>query len=46
MSPTCSVSVVILHTWHSLWMACIGDKLACSCIHASYKVAGTGDVVV
>ena len=46
MSLVCSVGVVLLHTWHSPWVTCIDDELACSCIHASYRMVGIGDVMV
>ena len=26
---------VLLHTCHSMWVACIGDLVVCSCIHVT-----------
>ena len=45
MSLVCIVSIVLLQTCHSLWVECIGDKMAFSYICASYEVAGTVDMV-
>ena len=45
MSLVCIVSVVLLYTWHLPWVACTRDVMACSCIHASYRVARTRGMV-
>ena len=46
MSLVCNASVVLLHTWHSPWVACTGGVMTYFCIRASYKVAHTGDIMV
>ena len=38
LSFVCHIRVVLLHTWHSSWVACTRDVMACSCICDSYKV--------
>ena len=36
---------MILHVCQSSWMSHTGDLVVRSCIHASYEVTRTGDVV-